>query len=116
MPQAPARVTALLRHRSPAFSGYDEFIFDPPRDLARSESAEDAEENDAGRGDGSQLVADKLPLTTDRNGAASVTLKNLPKLTRASELVTELTFNDPNGEVQTAATRIALWPSAVVLG
>ena len=27
-----------------------------------------------------------------------------------------MTFNDPNGETQTAATRIELWPSALVLG
>ena len=50
-----------------------------------------------------KLVADKLPLTTDRNGAANVTLKDLPPITRASELVAELTFNDPNGEVQTVS-------------
>ncbi|HMC15194.1 MAG TPA: alpha-2-macroglobulin family protein, partial [Albitalea sp.] len=28
----------------------------------------------------------------------------------------EVTFNDPNGEVQTSSSRVALWPSGVVLG
>ncbi|MBX3622400.1 MAG: alpha-2-macroglobulin [Rhizobacter sp.] len=110
MAQAPARLTALLRPRGVSFAGYDEFSFEPPRDAATRD------DDEAPADDNGKLVADKQPLTTDRHGAASVVLKNLPPLTRASELVTELAFNDPNGEVQTAATRIALWPSAVVLG
>lgn len=108
MGQAPARLTALLRPRSSGMPGYDEFSFEPPRETNR--------DDDEPRLEQGRLVADKLPLTTDRNGAATVTLKELPPITRASELVTELTFNDPNGEVQTASTRVALWPSAVVLG
>lgn len=114
MGQAPARLSALLRPRTGSFPGYDEFSFEPPRDLRQRDGAE---ADDEARNDpNGKLVADKLPLTTDRNGAATVTLKNLPALTRASELVTELTFNDPNGEVQTASARVTLWPSAVVLG
>jgi uncharacterized protein YfaS (alpha-2-macroglobulin family) len=112
MAQAPARVTALLRERSAHMAGYDEFSFEPPRDLASRETDGDEEPHS----DNGKLVADKQPLSTDRNGAASLTLKGLPQITRASELVAELTFNDPNGEVQTASARIALWPSAVVLG
>jgi len=114
MGEAPARVTALLRNRGAGFAGYDEFSFEPPRDPNARDKAGDDDETQ--RNDNGKLVADKQALTTDRNGAASVTLKNLPAINRASELVTELTFNDPNGEVQTASTRIALWPSAVVLG
>jgi uncharacterized protein YfaS (alpha-2-macroglobulin family) len=108
MGQAPARLTALLRERGSSMPGYDEFSFGPPR--------ETRDDDDEPRGDQGKLVADKLPLTTDRHGAATVTLKDLPAITRPSELVTELTFNDPNGEVQTASTRVPLWPSAVVLG
>ncbi|MGY4831782.1 alpha-2-macroglobulin family protein [Sphaerotilaceae bacterium SBD11-9] len=110
--QAPARVTALLRERAAGMAGYADFSFEPPRDV----SAGEADDEPEARSDNGKIVADKLPLTTDRNGAATLALKGLPKLTRASELVTELTFNDPNGEVQTASTRIPLWPSAVVLG
>ncbi len=107
MAQAPARLTALLQPRSLRMPGHDEFSFEPPRE------ARPDDEDDPGEG---QLVADKLPLTTDRQGTATVTLKDLPALARASELITELSFNDPNGEVQTASTRIPLWPSAVVVG
>lgn len=113
MGQAPVRMTALLRERGTHFPGHDEFSFAPPRDLSQNDTGGDDEEQTQGSG---KLVADKQPLTTDPNGAASFTLKSLPKITRASELLAEATFNDPNGEVQTAATRINLWPSAVVLG
>ena len=43
-------------------------------------------------------------------------MKDLPKLTRPSAIERRGHYNDPNGEVQTAAPRDALWPSAVVLG
>jgi uncharacterized protein YfaS (alpha-2-macroglobulin family) len=112
MAQAALRGSALLKTRSPGFVGYDEFSFDPPRDPARQEG-EDSD--DGGRDDG-KLVADKVPLVTDRNGIASFVVKELPAASRPASLDAEITFNDPNGEVQTAATRVDLWPSAVVVG
>ncbi|MES1163073.1 MAG: alpha-2-macroglobulin, partial [Rhizobacter sp.] len=117
MAQASARVSALLKSRSTNFGGYDEFSFEPPREPNKAQGSsgdEDTETTPEAR-DG-KLVADKLALTTDRNGAASFTLKDLPPVTRPSEVTAEVTYNDPNGEVQTASTAIPLWPSAVVLG
>ena len=113
---APLHASALLKSRSPSFAGYDEFSFDPPRDPKKAEQeGNENEESDSSARDG-KLVADKLPLTSDRNGAASFVLKDLPKIVRPSQIEAELSFNDPNGETQTVATRIDLWPSAVVLG
>jgi len=117
MANTAARASALLRTRTTTFAGYDEFSFEPPRDVGKAggnSGDEDSESTPEAR-DG-KLVADKLPLTTDKNGAASFTLKELPKVTRLSEISAEVTYNDPNGEVQTASTTIPLWPSAVVLG
>ena len=34
---------------------------------------------------------------------------------RAADLLAELSFTDPNGEVQTVAQRLRLWPAAVVV-
>ena len=117
MVAAPLRASALLKARTPSFAGYDEFSFEPPRDPKKAEQQNDGEDSE--RDDSVQagkLVADKLPLVTDRAGAASFTIKDLPPLTRPSQIDAEVTFNDPNGETQTVATRIDLWPSAVVLG
>ncbi len=117
MANTAGRASALLKTRATSFTGYDEFSFEPPRDISKVQGSggdEDGESTSEAR-DG-KLVADKLPLTTDKNGAAGFTLKDLPKLTRPSEITAEVSYNDPNGEVQTASTTIALWPSAVVLG
>ena len=115
MAQAAARGSALLKSRSPGFAGYDEYSFEPPREPGRSQPSDEESETNPLPDDG-KIVADKLPLTTDKNGAATLALKDLPKITRASELLAEVSFNDPNGEVQTAAARLNLWPSAVVPG
>ena len=119
MTSAPLRASAMLRSRSPSFTGYDEFSFEPPRDLSKAEQAGSDEDEDSGSESASadgKLVADKLPLVTDRNGAATFTLKDLPKLTKPGRIDAEVSFNDPNGETQTVATSVDLWPSAVVLG
>ncbi len=120
MGNAPVRLTALLRDRTPAFAGYEEFRFDAPRDPKRAGPAGSADDSDDGDGDagsaGGRLVADKVQATTDRNGAASFTLKDLPAAARPGRIEAELTYADPNGETQTVATRIDTWPSAVVLG
>ncbi len=111
MGKAPIKASALLRARTAGMAGFDEFSFQPPRGATAAEPDDD----DTPRSDG-KLVADKLALTTDKAGAATVALKNLPKIERASELLAEVTYNDPNGELQTVATTLKLWPSAVVPG
>ena len=115
MAGAPLRASALLKPRSPGFAGYDEFSFEPARDLAKTEQpAGDSDENPSDAERNGKLIADKVALTTDRNGAAAFTLKDLPATTRPTRIEAELTFNDPNGEVQTVATQVDLWPSALV--
>jgi alpha-2-macroglobulin len=115
MAQVAARASAVLKSRATSFAGYDEFSFEPPREASKAQAGGEDNEGESGAND-SKLVADKLPLTTDKNGAASFTLKDLPKITRPSEISAEVTYNDPNGEVLTIASSIPLWPSAVVLG
>ena len=116
MAQAPLRGTALLRPRAPRWAGYEAFSFEPPRPggpEAEAAEVDDAEQASARMG---VLVADKQPLTTDVNGAARWPLARLPAVTQPSELLAEVTFNDPNGELQTVGTTVPLWPSAVVVG
>lgn len=117
MANTAARASALLKTRAASFAGYDEFSFEPPRDVSKAQGSSGNEDNETSPDarDG-KLVADRLPLTTDKNGATSLTLKELPKITRPSEISAEVSYNDPNGEVQTVSTTVALWPSAVVLG
>jgi len=109
---APLQASALLKPRAPSFPGREGYRFDPPRELRVAGGEETENRNDAA----GRLVADKLAVKTDAKGAAVVALKDLPALARASELLAEVTFNDPNGEVQTVSTRVDLWPASVVVG
>ncbi|HVZ45879.1 MAG TPA: MG2 domain-containing protein [Ramlibacter sp.] len=109
----PVRVSALVRTKAIRFADYDEFGFDPPRQR-REEGA--ADDEDAQSADDSRIVADKLPVTLDRNGTGQVTIEPIPKSPRARELVLEASYADPNGEVQTLRSVNALWPAAVVAG
>ncbi len=108
MTAAPLKLSALLRRANVQFPAYDDFSFEPPGQR-RGEDAEEAS-------DGQRLVADKLAASTDKQGAARIVIKGLPALTTPSDLLAELSFNDPNGEVQTVAQRLRLWPAAVVVG
>lgn len=108
--KAPLKLSALLRPEAPSFAGHEDFTFRPPR----GERPRNGDDEDAG--DGAKLVAERLPATTDAQGAARVLLKDLPKLEGPAQLSAELTFDDPNGEVQTVTQRVALWPAAVVVG
>ncbi len=122
--QAPLKLSAMLRPRALSFAGFEEFVFDPPRDRGANvgSSEPDYQEQEGAEGENrtmqrdGKLVVDKLAGLTDRNGAAEFLLKPLPKLARASELLAELSFQDPNGETKTVAQLLPLWPSKLVLG
>lgn len=114
----PVQVSALLQPTSPAFSDtYPDFSFAPyePRH-AGSESSED-EQTEQPPDDGApKLIADKEPVTLDRNGAGSLTLKSLPPVDGPKRLALEATFADPNGEIQTIRGAATVWPAAVIAG
>ncbi len=63
-----------------------------------------------------KLVADKLPVTLDKDGNGKVTVKDMPKITTPGDLVLEAGFADPNGEIQTLRQTVPVWPAAVVAG
>ncbi|PZQ54885.1 MAG: alpha-2-macroglobulin, partial [Variovorax paradoxus] len=103
----PVRVSAMTRGKSLNFADYDSFSFSPPR----------KQEGQASASQDTRVIADKLPLTLDRNGAGKLTIDKVPP-TKATprELLIEATYSDPNGEVQTIRSVQTLWPAAVVVG
>ncbi|WP_422823515.1 MG2 domain-containing protein [Variovorax rhizosphaerae] len=108
----PVRVSALTRSKSISFADYDMFSFTPPR---KQDSASNADE-EAAASDNNRIVADKLPVTLDRNGAGKVTVDKLPASKAPRELLLEASYADPNGEVQTLRSTQTLWPAAVIAG
>ncbi|MBL8347788.1 MAG: alpha-2-macroglobulin, partial [Rubrivivax sp.] len=113
MPGLTLALSALLREVEPRFPGHEDFGFglsDRSRD--EDEATPSAEAGDGG----ARVVARQLPARTDLQGAARITLPNLPALRGPAELLAEMNFADPNGETQTVSRRVKLWPAAVVVG
>jgi uncharacterized protein YfaS (alpha-2-macroglobulin family) len=112
----PVRVSALVRGKSLSYSDFEDFSFAPPRERrdTGSSSAADSEENPTSQDE--RVVADKLPLTLNKNGAGKVTVDKLPTARQPRELLLEATYADPNGEVQTLRSTHTLWPAGVVAG
>ena len=109
----PVRVSALVRGKTLSYGDYEEFSFSPPR-AQRAESTEGEEETSAAQDQ--RVIADKLPLTLDRNGAGKLTINDVPAAKQAQELLLEASYADPNGEVQTLRSVSTLWPAGVVAG
>lgn len=112
--QLPVRVSALVRPKWLHFGDYEDFSFRPPQGR-KAAAAGDGEEDGTAQQD-SRVIADKLPLTLDRNGAGRVVLENVPRASAAQDLLIEATYADPSGEVQTLRSTQTLWPAGVLAG
>jgi uncharacterized protein YfaS (alpha-2-macroglobulin family) len=114
----PVQISALVKDTTPAFAAtYGEFSFAPYVPTSKGDNASEDEDNGSQEDNQvAKLVADKEPLTLDRNGAGQIVLKNLPNVDSPRRLALEATFADPNGEVQTISGAATLWPAAVVAG
>ncbi len=112
----PVRLSALLREKPVNFADFDEFSFQPPRAQDERATVDDEDSEDTSGESREKLVADKLPVTLDKDGNGKVTVKDMPKITTPGDLVLEAGFADPNGEIQTLRQTVPVWPSAVVAG
>ncbi|WP_440114153.1 alpha-2-macroglobulin family protein [Acidovorax sp. BL-A-41-H1] len=110
----PVRVSAMVRGKTLQYSDYEAFSFYPPRKRDASNASSDDEEATASQD--ARVIADKLPLTLNKDGAGKLTIDNVPQARQPQELVMEATYADPNGEVQTLRSVQALWPAGVVAG
>ncbi len=109
----PVRVSAQVRRKNLEFADYEGFSFRAPRQRQTGHSNNEPEDSAS---PDSRIVADKLPLTLNRQGAGHITLENLPRAAQAQDLLLEASYADPNGEVQTLRGHSTLWPAAVVAG
>ena len=116
----PVRVSAMARGKFLDFPDHEGFAFAPPRrrdEAPATAIGGEADEEEAAAGDDTRVVADRLPLTLDREGAGRVTIDDLPAATGTPrELLLEATYADPAGEVQTLRATHTLWPAEVIAG
>ena len=104
-------VSATLRPRWPEFKGYEghSFSVDFDQEGLTAFAVDNGREHET-------LVADKLTATLDKAGAGKVSVTLPEKVKGPSELYAEMTFPDPNGEIQTIHGSVELWPAAVTVG
>ncbi|HEY6896166.1 MAG TPA: MG2 domain-containing protein, partial [Rhodocyclaceae bacterium] len=107
----PVQVSATLRPRWPTFEHYANYSFyvDFDREGQGAFNVDEGREHE-------QLVLDKQALSLDKAGAGKLTVPLKEQVRGPSEVYAEMTFTDPNGEVQTIHGSVELWPAAVVAG
>lgn len=127
----PVKLRGQLQPKVVAFADYEDFTFANGRikpgvkkdrsepwfsgeyELAEPDTeAPVSTENGAAQG----CLLSTQSLRLDTAGAVQAVFTKLPKSEEPQEILAELEYRDPNGETQTAASHIALWPSNVVVG
>ncbi|HSP98402.1 MAG TPA: MG2 domain-containing protein, partial [Candidatus Dormibacteraeota bacterium] len=111
----PVVLRSQIRDRSlPDNEAYESFTF---ANGAQEEGVERTSESDEEEGSSeTPAVHSKQTLTLDDAGTARATIGDLPTVETPQQLLAEIEYRDPNGEVQTAAATVPLWPAAMVPG
>jgi uncharacterized protein YfaS (alpha-2-macroglobulin family) len=129
---APVKLRSVVQPRTVSFPGYEEFTLsngavpegvqaDRRADWYRGEYLLTDEDEEApvpaGAMSGPQTKTLKtLAVTLDGAGGGQATLEELPQQPIPQEIVAELEYADPNGEILTTGTRVPLWPAGLVVG
>ncbi len=114
--ELPVVLRAQVRERAaPRNAAFESFTFangavreGVVRQRQSEEQASDSAESTA--------VLSTQTLTLDAAGTARAEIGGLPAVQTPRELVAEIEYRDPNGEVQTAAATTPLWPAALLPG
>ncbi len=92
------------------FSDFDGFVF------GNRQVTEGLERGYGERSADPQARISRLDLTLDKTGTTRATLSELKPAKELARLIAELDFRDPNGETQTVASTVPLWPATAVAG
>lgn len=122
----PVKVRTEIQPKSISFPDFEDFVFSNGKikpGIVRPEEYDEEYQEDfdegAEPGDRSPTKKEKLhtlDLTLDRQGVIRTRLSGLPEIDRPQDLLTELEYKDPNGEIQTVASRIPLYPAQGLIG
>ena len=122
----PVKLRGQMQPKALRFEDYEGFQW--TNGPVREGIAKEAETEDIFEAEGTETEGDEQPrrrkderlqtvdLKLGPEGTARATLKARPRFTSPQEMLTELEFRDPNGEVQTVSRRIALWPAGLLVG
>ncbi|MCI0469368.1 MAG: alpha-2-macroglobulin, partial [Nitrospirae bacterium] len=117
---APVKLRNLIQPRHIKFEDYEGIVFanGPVKEGIFKTDEEEA------RDELSSYDVDKSrkpdmrskALTLDKSGALRTSIDNLPVFLSPRNILTELEFKDPNGEIQTVSSSIPIYPSGILLG
>ncbi|MFO0702161.1 MAG: MG2 domain-containing protein, partial [Nitrospira sp.] len=117
-----------------AFEGFEGAVFangpvkvgltrERQHDMAEEGEETDPTESERGQTDGDGYATKKeskltqsQSLVLDAHGGVRTTVQHLPSVQVPMDLAMELEFRDPNGEVQTVANSVPLWPAHQLVG
>jgi len=108
-----------------SFEGFDDFVFSngPVREgMTRrgepieAEALEEGVEREERAGEKKEIKLPTIDLVLDQSGTARTTISHFPRAESPRELLSEMEFQDPNGEIQTVSSRMPLWNSNYLIG
>jgi uncharacterized protein YfaS (alpha-2-macroglobulin family) len=125
----PVRLRSVVQPRAVSFPGFDEFQFatgpvkegfEEPRAsrwVRGGYALSDDDENEtAGEQNAQTRPLKTLSLTLDAAGGIKAVVTGIDKQDTPREVLAELEYADPNGEVLSSSARVPLWPAKLVIG
>lgn len=101
--ELPIQVSAMLSPSALQFNQLNQFSFS-------------SEPEQASEASNRKIVLDKQAAVLDANGHVSLAISDLGELKTPSDLIVEVSFMDPNGQIQTITQTSSLVPAAVLAG
>ena len=105
------------------FEGFEDYVFangrlkEGTRKLASTRNYSDDEyEDQEGNANAGNPSIKSQDLSLDKLGAAKADIKDIPQKDSPQEVVTELEYRDPVGEIQTVSTTIPIYPGRYLVG
>lgn len=111
----PVKLRSQILPKYLRFDDYEDFVFsngEVKEGITRRSDYEEGEEESA-RERPKTKTAD---LVLDKSGSLRTKIIDLSSINSPQDILTELEFRDPNGEVQTVSQKIPLWPSRLLIG
>lgn len=105
----PVSVSGMMRDRWVHFPDREDYSFAPPRE-------NDGDDDEAPGETKQALFLDKQAMTLDTQGGGRLGIESLPAIEKPAELVFEVGYADPNGQVQTLSQVVPVWPAALQAG
>ncbi|MEP7242453.1 MAG: MG2 domain-containing protein [Gammaproteobacteria bacterium] len=114
----PVKVRTVVQQWPLQHAGYDDFRFGgaPVSEGVQMMEGSGADLDFEGEAPTESTKAQVLPVTLDAQGAARVTIPNIPAVESPSYLTAELEYADANGELLTATGQVRLVPAELSVG